>query len=637
MEVAVVLAAGVALALFVLRGRSGRADGVLPVTLFAALAVVTGLSTAWSVSPGDTIEEAARTFTYLAVFGVAVVAAHVRPRAAPVVVIGVLLTGVAICGWALLTRVFPAALAENVLGARLGEPFGYWNALGGVAVISLPAALWLGSRRTDRAIGPALAYPATGVLLLTLLLTQSRGGLAAAVVVALLWLLMVPLRLRSVLVLAVPALAMAPIASWALSKAAFTQTFQPLPVRESVAGDFGLMLLALCLGLAVAGLVVQGVRTRRAPSLAVRRRAGLTVAALACLAALVTVGSVALTDRGLTGAVSEGVSNLTSEDTNTPRGAARLGSVSSSRAGYWRQAWEVFEEKPLIGRGANSFGIARLPHRREPRAADQAHGYLAQTLADLGLLGCVIVLALLAAWLTTAGRATGLLPRRRPRATDGPERGALMALTLCAVGFGAQSAIDWTWFVPGPTVAALVAAGFVAGRGALPAVGAPTVVGVARPAGALGPRALAAAAVLMTAGLCAWAVWQPERAARATERASELLDEGDTVSALRQVRRARAIDPYSPAPLYAQAEVYAQQGEIGLAYRTYEIAIMEHPRDPDAWLRLASYELSLGLPERTLATLQGAIKVDPYSARVPPLAKAAQDAARALAPPPEAS
>ena len=40
-----------------------------------------------------------------------------------------------------------------------------------------------------------------------------------------------------------------------------------------------------------------------------------------------------------------------------------------------------------------------------------------------------------------------------------------MALALVAVVFGLQSAIDWTWFVPGPMAMTLVAAGFVAGRG----------------------------------------------------------------------------------------------------------------------------------------------------------------------------
>ncbi len=35
------------------------------------------------------------------------------------------------------------------------------------------------------------------------------------------------------------------------------------------------------------------------------------------------------------------------------------------------------------------------------------------------------------------------------------------------VAFGVSSAIDWTWFVPGVAVPALVAAGWLAGRGPL--------------------------------------------------------------------------------------------------------------------------------------------------------------------------
>lgn len=632
-EVAVVLLAGVALAAAVVRGGQGRLHGGVAVALFAALAVVTALSTAWSISPDDSVEEAARTIAYLAVFAMAVVAAHQRPRAATVVLGGVLLAGVAVCGWAVITRVFPGALAENVLGARLGEPFGYWNALGGMAVTTLPAALWLGSRRTGQTVLTACAYPAMGILLLTLLLTQSRGGLAAGLVVAALWLAIVPLRLRSLVVLALPALAVAPVASWALSEKAFTALLQPLSVREGVAAEFGLMVLALCVGLLAAGLLVETVGRRNAPSLVQRRRAGVAVASLTGLVALVALGSVAVSDRGIPGALSDGVTSLTSENSSTPGGAARLGSVSSSRAGYWRQAREVFEEDPLIGRGANSFGIARLPYRKDGRSADQAHGYLAQTLADLGLLGGAIVLALLAAWLAAAGRATGLLPRGRARAPDSTERGAVVALALCAVGFGAQSAVDWTWFVPGPTLAALLAAGFVAGRGALPVLGTPAQAPTAAvaPAGAgTWRRALGAAAVIVTAGLCAWAVWQPERASRANDRASELLDRGDTRAAARQALRARDIDPYSPNPLYSQAAVLTEQRSLGLAYRTYEIAILEHPRDPDAWLRLAAFELDLDLPERALATLDGAAQVDPLSPRIPPMRTAAQTA---LAPP----
>ena len=48
-----------------------------------------------------------------------------------------------------------------------------------------------------------------------------------------------PLRLRSVTVLAVSAAGAAPLLLWALTKHAFTESSVPLPVRERVADDFG--------------------------------------------------------------------------------------------------------------------------------------------------------------------------------------------------------------------------------------------------------------------------------------------------------------------------------------------------------------------------------------------------------------
>ena len=83
-----------------------------------------------------------------------------------------------------------------------------------------------------------------------------------------------------------------------------------------------------------------------------------------------------------------------------------------------------------------------------------------------------MALALLAAWLAAAGRTLGVRLRTGQVGPDWTaERIALTALALTAVAYGFQSAIDWTWFIPGPTVAALAAAGFVAGRGPLAPVG----------------------------------------------------------------------------------------------------------------------------------------------------------------------
>jgi O-antigen ligase len=649
LEVAVLLGAGLLLALLFLQPRpwTGRGTGTL--LLFGAFAVLTALSAAWSIAPADTVQEAARTLAYLAVLGLAVAMGQLRPRASGIVAGAVLIAAVVVCGWSLLSRVFPAQLAQSVLGARLGEPFDYWNALGAMAALAVPCALWLGSRRDGNPALTALAYPAMSVLILALALTQSRGALAAAVIAAALWLAIVPLRLRSLAVLLLPALGVAPIASWALSKDAFTQILEPLSSREAVAGDFGLMVLGLCAGLLAAGLAIEAVRARRAPSLRLRRRAGGAVAALACALALAGIVALAVSERGLLGTASDRVGELTSESASTPGGAARLGSASSSRSAYWHQAGQIFEERPLLGRGANSFGLAHLRYRKDGLAAQHAHGFLAQTLADLGLIGLALALALGAAWLAAAARTTGLLPGRRRRPEFNNERAALVAVALSAVTFGLHSTIDWTWFVPGPSIAALVAAGFVAGRGPLPAPGArPSVAAAASegPGGRLhgmlgaGPpdagRAVAAAAVLVTAALCAWSVWQPERADRAADRVYELLDEGDFKGASEQVLRARELDPYSPTPLFTTATVLAEAGRPRAAYRVLEQAVSEHPRDPDTWLRLASFELDrLDLPARAIETLGAAAVVDPRSPRIGPLVQRAQATLAIPLPPPQ--
>ena len=642
-EIALIAGAGVTLALMLLRPGTGRVYGVGPLSLLALFTALTAASLGWSIAPDATLEETARMLAYLAVFAVAIAAANRAPHAAPVVLGGVLLAAVAVCGWALATRVFPGSLAEFVIGSRLGEPFDYWNALGAMAAMAVPAALWLGSRRGGASLLTALAYPATGVLLLTVLLTQSRGALGAMAIGVILWLALVPLRLRTVALIVLPALAVAPIAIWALSKDAFAATLASLAEREAVAGSFGAMLVALCSVLLVAGLLAGRVAARRELAPGARRRAGVVLVAAACLLPLAGVVAVAVSDRGIGGTVGDGVDNLTRESAAPPRGAERLGSVSSARGVYWRQAAQVFEERRLQGVGANAFELASLRYRRDSFPVRHAHGFPMQTLADLGLLGLALGLALLVAWLAAARTGTGPASGADGRSEWPARRVELATLALVAIVFGVHSAIDWTWFILGPSVAALVAAGFVAGHGppgrAPGSAGRPPTAGSLRarlraPAGAAGghpERILAGAAVLLTAALGAWVAWLPERTASASDRAQRLAEQGDLEGAVEAARSARASGPYSADPLYARAAVLIAGQRPEAAYRAYEQAVTEHPRDPETWLELARYELVLDLPDRALATLSGALAVDPRSKTVPVLMAQAQ---ATLAPPP---
>lgn len=628
-EVLVILVAGALLGAAALFADSERPlYGGAALGLMVLLTVLTGLSMSWSIAPDLTLQELGRTFTYLAVFGVAIAGARQFPRAGESLLAGILLAGAAVCVWALATRVFPGAIGEQVLGARLGAPFDYWNALGGMAALCVPGALWLGSRRDGSPLLATLAYPALGVLLLTVLLTQSRGALAAAAIATIAWLVFVPLRLRTAPVIATAALVIVPIATWALSKDAFTATLQPLEVRESVAGSFGLMLAATLVVLAGAGFVAVRLRGRTNLSLTARRESGIALAAVAALLALSALAVVAGSGGGIDGRLEQ----LTAKKSSVAGGGAgRLGSTSSSRGEYWRQAFSAFKDRPVVGSGADGFSLSRLKYRTDPRSASHAHGFIPQTMADLGLLGLLVVLALLGAWGVAALRSMGVGRRGSPPAEWTPERIVLTALGLCVMAYGLQSTIDWTWFIPGPTVAALAAAGFLAGRG--PLLCTTDAVGLHRSRDPL--RSIAAAAIVITALLSAWAVWQPQRSAAAVERTITLSDGGKQAEAIAQANHARDIDPYSAEPLYAKATALTGAGRPIEAYRVLEQAVAEHPRDPDTWLRLSQFELTeLDLPTRALESANAAFAIDPKSTRVAVLANAARAAIAATAPPP---
>jgi hypothetical protein len=241
-----------------------------------------------------------------------------------------------------------------------------------------------------------------------------------------------------------------------------------------------------------------------------------------------------------------------------------------------------------------------------------AHGFVPQTLADLGIVGAVITTLLLVAWLVAAARALGLHPRRRngPRRDWDGDRIALTATALIAIVFGLQSAVDWTWFVPGPTSMALVAAGFVAGRAPL-GVPEPSAAPLRMPSGR---RLLAASCVLVAAIVTSWAIWQPEASDRQTTEAIRLADAGEIAAAITRTEDAADTNPLSSDPLLTRAAIETEAGMVGAARETLEDAVLKFPGEPQTWYRLAAFQLgTLDQPAKAAATVRGAIFLDPLS------------------------
>jgi tetratricopeptide (TPR) repeat protein len=243
-------------------------------------------------------------------------------------------------------------------------------------------------------------------------------------------------------------------------------------------------------------------------------------------------------------------------------------------------------------------------------------------MADLGIVGLVVTILLFLAWTAAALSATDLLPRRwvRPTGEDAPlprrdwtgDRTALVALATVPLVFGVQSLLDWTWFIPAPMAMALVAAGFVCGRG--PLSDGDTIEPIRRRPAA--GRIVCAVAALATAALLAWAIWQPEASARATDEALALADEGRFEEARAKTDDAEDLNPLSPSPLLVRAAVDTQAGRTEQARSILERAVLRFPGDPETWQRLAAFELgTLDAPEQALETVKGALHLDPHGAR----------------------
>ena len=679
-EIAIVFAgAGLGIAALLLSA-PGRIWGAAALLLFAALAALTTLSISWSVQPADSWVEANRTISYLAAFGGALALSRLIPMRWSALVGGIGIAATIVCGYALLVKVFPGTLDPSEVLGRLRAPFDYWNAVGLMAALGLPALLWAGSRRDGSGALRALAVPAIAVLVIALLLSYSRGALLVAVLGLALWFAIVPLRLRGALVLSVGAAGGAVGAAWAFATHAITHDQASLSSRIAAGHGFGLMLVLLLAFLTLAGFAAAAGMDRVDVAAQTRRRVGIALLAVIACLPFAGVAAMAASSRGLTGEVSHIWSSLTSTKGGVNDNASRLVQVSNSRGRYWSESLKVGEHALLKGSGAAGYGTARLRYSVDKRIAEHAHSYVFETFADFGLVGLALSAALLAAWAIAAGRAIGArnrlgswlrwvrrqAARARNRASDGTgdsegvrdaggvdgvgvgsasaaraivggdealvaERIGLLTLLVVVLTFGLHSMIDWTWFVPGVALPALVCAGWLAGRGPL-----------ARPTGLASPRpdlisgrGAAAALLAAVALVCAWTIWQPLRSANAADGAISALSRGDTRAALADARSAAARNPVDVEPLWDLSAIYGAIGDPGTAQAELARAVHLQPANPATWLQLGEYDLQLGRRREAIAVLQAALYLDPYSPEA--LSAAAQASAPVPAPVPAPS
>jgi hypothetical protein len=647
-EMVLTLGSGVTVAVAVVLTPAARSllegpkYGLWPVALLIAFTALSGLSIVWSVQPDVSWQDTGRLLAYSGVFGASVALVRLAPERWPAILGGLTLAATIVCSYALATKVFPGRLAPAVTYARLEEPYGYWNAIGLTAAMGVIGCMWLGARRAGHALLGALAYPAMGIMGVTLMLAYSRGALVALAIGVALWLCIVPLRLRGAAVLIVGGLGAGAIVGWDFSRHALTTDNIPLAQRATAGHQLGTLLLVMVLLLTLAGIAIGFLTSRRPLARATRTRAGAILLVLIALALVGFAGALANSHRGFTGSISHTVDTLTNPNAKVPPNSpGRLTAVASVRARYWKQALQVFGAHPAVGAGAAGYETASLRYRTALLEAKHAHGFAVQTLADLGAVGLILALGMLFAWMAAAGRAThpfnrrwtswrawlniraGARPgwRRSPRPYT-PERIGMLSMLCLVVVFGVHSFVDWTWYVPGDAFIALLCAGWLAGRGSLNAyrsVSAPT-------------REWSAAAAAEAADLDTTAGGE-SASASAPPAGAPMPGESGVRSGTRRPRSLREIGPMRVgvataaviAALLAiwsqwqpQRSVDASQEALALlttnphgALAKAQTGVARDPLSAQALIVLSAIQQATGEPALAKATLQRAVRLQP--------------------------
>lgn len=374
----------------------------------AALAAWTLLSALWAPLRGPAWDAGQITLLYLGAMLAAALLLGGRDR---LTADALLLGAVVVVGYGLADRLLPGVFdfTQSVSAqGRLEQPLTYWNAMGLVAATGL--VLSAHPRRL-------VASPVLG---LGLALTVSRGGLLAAATGLIC--VVVLSRRRETLWAAGAAVLLGGLA--ALAAAPFDAV---TALRGSGGGS---VVLAALVVLMAAAVPLGRVCSRRTEPLRLPAQAGV----LGVMAVAVGLGLALI--------LGSSESSARLEPT-----AGRLVTLRSNRYEYWRVAVQAFRAEPVRGVGAGGWAVRWRRERPFNEAAHDAHSLPLQTLAELGLVGFV----LLGAWLGGVALAA---------------RGSDPVLAAVCATWAVHALLDWDFQMPAATLPAVIAAGALVARAA---------------------------------------------------------------------------------------------------------------------------------------------------------------------------
>jgi O-antigen ligase/polysaccharide polymerase Wzy-like membrane protein len=398
------------------------------------------LSGLWSHAHDRTLIEFDRGLLYLTIFLLFGFVARTASRI-PWLVRGLALAVVVVGSVGAFSRLRPDVVhTTNAVAAnRLAYPLTYWNALGILCAIGVLLLLGLAASRSEPPVVNALASGAVPILALTIYFTFSRGALLALAVGLVAYVVTARSRGTPGTVLAtVPTSVVVVVSAYHQSELASTT---PKPALAVSQGDH---VLHVAIGCAVAAALIRVItlavvdrplgRVTVTPQM---RRAGWLTAsgAVACaLIVAIAAGAPHWLSREYHG-FTHGPKNVRSD--------LRLRFTdpsSNGRIDHWRASVQQFDAQPFHGSGAGTFEFVWAKRRKIPLTVVDAHSLYVEVLGELGIVGFLLLVTVVASILV------GMARRIR-----GDNRVLYAALFAAGVAWTVHAGVDWDWEMPAVT------------------------------------------------------------------------------------------------------------------------------------------------------------------------------------------
>jgi hypothetical protein len=410
--------------------------GLLETGFFGGYTLWTLLSVTWSYNPAASFDEFVRAALYLAGYGLFYMYLSRRVW----------------LGWLAHMFIFIAftVAVDSIFGKigiidhpdpfqtnRLSYPLTYWNTMGLLMIMSFPLALRVLADRATGIVVRCLYAPALVLFLSVLFFTFSRAGLLLLMLVFGLYLLVAVSRLRAVMQAAIAFF-------WTAVVIGFCYLFLPTMVKlipdpdPGEAKRLGVLMLVVMLLAAGSQVVVWYQEKRITVSEELARRIGYALAGLAAAIFLLGFAAFVAKEGNPVTWVRDQVQVIAEPEAVVEGAEERLLSLQSERYREYQVSVGVFRDNPLKGTGAGTWSIHWTRERPREIQVKDGHSWLFETMAELGLVGTVLMLGFLVTFFIRGVSDLRFLGRSRARELYG-------AIFVSCVAFALHSVIDWDW------------------------------------------------------------------------------------------------------------------------------------------------------------------------------------------------